>query len=83
MGKRLHKELEVAFSSAKTKFPSLDDILRGREDREERKSMIEDHLLHLSMEMEQDSTSIEFSEAVKGFVKKKLAGRIRRYNIII
>ena len=83
MGKRLHKELEVAFSSATTKFPSLDDILRGKEDREERKSIIEDHLLHLSMEMEKDSTSIEFSEAVKGFVEKKLARRVRRYNINI
>lgn len=83
MGKRLHQELEVAFSSAKTKYPSLDDIISGIEDREERKSKVEDHLLHLSMEMEEDSTSIEFSTAVRGFVRKKLAKRVRRYNISI
>lgn len=83
MGKRLHKELEVAFSSAETKYPSIDDTIRGMEDTEEIKSRIEDHLLHLSTEMEQDSTSKEFSKAVEGFVRKKLAGRVRRYNVTI
>ena len=83
MGKRLHKELEVAFSSAKTKYPSPEDIIRGIEDDEERKAVTQEHLLQLTEEMEKDSSSAEFSNAVKGFLKKKLAGMIRRYNINI
>ena len=77
MGKRLHKELEAAFSSAKTKYPSIDDLLRGREGREERKSIIENHMRQLSLEMERDASSNNFLKAVAGFLRKKFA-RIQR-----
>ena len=83
MGKRLHKELEEAFSSANTKYPSLDDIIRGIEDKHERKSRVEEHLLSISKEMEEDSSSEEFSNAVESYVKKKFAAALKRYKIIL
>ena len=79
----MHKELEEAFSSAKTKYPSLDDIIRDNGDKQERKSRVEEYFLNISKEMEQDSSSVEFSDAVESFVKKKFAGTFRRCKIII
>jgi hypothetical protein len=72
--KRLVKELEVAFTSAKSKFPAYEDLVKEGDGGGDRKSALDEHVRDICKEMQADAVGREdFLTEITTFARKKYA----------